>query len=283
MRSPLLACMQKHDVRGSILLASEGVNGTIAGSDTGVAAVLEKMRSYTPLADLKHKTSYADDTPFARSKVRLKKEIVSLGQPDANPLDTVGQYIAPEDWNAVISDPHTLVIDTRNSYEYSVGTFKHAKDPKTGTFREFPQYVEKELDPNKHTQVAMFCTGGIRCEKATAYMLNKGFKKVMHLEGGILKYLETIPPEESLWEGECFVFDERVTVDHHLKPGSFSMCYACGMPVSPQDKQSEHYVEGQSCPHCFDKYDDESRARFAERQRQMQLAKECSACAEGGD
>ncbi len=217
-------------------------------------------------------TSYAGDMPFYRMKVRLKKEIVTLGVPNIDPNEKVGIRVAPEDWNALISDPDVVLIDTRNGYEYDIGTFRGAIDPATDTFREFPEYVSKNLDPAKHKKVAMFCTGGIRCEKATSFMLEQGFEEVYHLQGGILKYLEKIPAEKSLWEGECFVFDQRVAVGHGLALGEYDQCHACRYPVSPQDKASPKYQEGISCPHCFDSLTEDKRVSAAERQKQVELA-----------
>ncbi|KZX83117.1 hypothetical protein A3717_34925, partial [Alcanivorax sp. HI0013] len=211
--------------------------------------------------------------PFLRTKVKLKKEIVTMGVEGIDPNRTVGTYLSPQEWNAVISDPETLLIDTRNDYEVEVGTFKGAINPETRTFREFPEYVKETLDPARHKKVAMFCTGGIRCEKSTAYLKEQGFEEVYHLKGGILKYLEEMPKEESLWEGECFVFDERVTVDHDLNPGEFDQCHACRRPISEEEKASEKFQLGVSCPKCFDESSPEQKARFAERQKQIELAR----------
>ncbi len=272
-RDMLLAHCQSQDVFGTLLLAEEGVNGTIAGPRAGVDSVLAYLRADERLADLGHKESYCQENPFLRMKVKLKKEIVTLGVEGVSPTNAVGQYVKPEDWNALISDPDVVVVDTRNDYECEIGSFKGALDPNTETFREFPEYVEKNLDPAKHKKVAMFCTGGIRCEKSTSYMLEQGFDEVYHLQGGILKYLEEVPAEESLWEGECFVFDERVAVKHNLEVGQYDQCHACRHPITDADKQSEHYVLGISCPKCFDKMTQEQRQRFAERQKQIDLAK----------
>lgn len=273
-REPLLAHCQNNEVYGTLLLAEEGINGTIAGSRAGIDAVLDYLRADDRLVDLDHKESYCDENPFLRMKVKLKKEIVTLGVDGISPTKTVGQYVEPKDWNDLIADPDVVVVDTRNDYEYEIGTFKGAIDPNTETFREFPEYVAKNLDPAKHKKVAMFCTGGIRCEKSTSYMLEQGFDEVYHLQGGILKYLEEVPEEESLWEGECFVFDERVAVKHNLEVGSYDQCHACRHPITEEDKQSEHYVKGVSCPKCIDKMSDEQRQRFAERQKQIELAKQ---------
>ncbi|HEY9642388.1 MAG TPA: rhodanese-related sulfurtransferase [Coleofasciculaceae cyanobacterium] len=212
-RSPLLAFCQAHDLRGTILLAAEGINGTLVGSREAIDAVLGYLRSDERLADLEHKESAAEDRVFDRMKVKLKREIVTLGRPDVDPSQQVGTYVEPKAWNALIADPDVIVIDTRNDYEVEIGTFKNAHNPATASFREFPEYVQQNLDPAQHPKVAMFCTGGIRCEKASAYMLSQGFQEVYHLKGGILKYLEEVPSEESVWEGECFVFDDRVSVN----------------------------------------------------------------------
>ena len=273
-REPLLALMKELDVRGTLLLASEGINGTISGSRESIDHLLNWLRSDERLRGLVHKESYCEAHPFYRTKVKLKKEIVTMGVEDIDPNHIVGTYVEPSDWNAVISDPDVLLIDTRNDYEVDIGTFKGAVNPETTTFREFPKYVENNLDPLKHKKVAMFCTGGIRCEKSTAYLKGQGFEHVYHLKGGILKYLEDVPKEESLWEGECFVFDNRVSVTHDLEAGTFDQCHACRHPVSPEDMQSPHYVPGVSCPHCIDSLSEKTRQRAAERQKQMTLAKE---------
>jgi UPF0176 protein len=258
---------------GTLLLAEEGINGTVAGSRSGIDALIAFLHADQLLVGLEHKESYADEMPFTRMKVKLKKEIVTLGVPGINPNEKVGTYVAPEDWNALISDPDVVLIDTRNGYECDIGTFKGAIDPKTTTFREFPAYVDKNFNPAKHKKVAMFCTGGIRCEKASSLMVSQGFEQVYHLQGGILKYLETVPPEQSLWQGECFVFDQRISVGHGLKVGDYDQCHGCRHPVSPEDKASEQYMEGVSCPHCFNSQTEEQRARFAERQKQAELAR----------
>lgn len=273
LREPLLALMLAQNVRGTLLLASEGINGTIAGPRAGIDAVLGWLREDPRLADLEHKESFHDEHPFLRTKVKLKKEIVTMGVEGIDPNRTVGTYLSPEEWNAVISDPETILIDTRNDYEVEVGTFKGAINPETRTFREFPDYVKDTLDPAKHKKVAMFCTGGIRCEKSTAYLKEQGFEEVYHLKGGILKYLEEMPREDSLWEGECFVFDERVTVDHDLNPGEFDQCHACRRPISDEEKASAKFQLGVSCPKCYDESSPEQKARFAERQKQIELAR----------
>ena len=273
LREPLLALMLAQNVRGTLLLANEGINGTIAGPRAGIDAVLGWLREDPRLADLEHKESFHDEHPFLRTKVKLKKEIVTMGVEGIDPNRTVGTYLSPQEWNAVISDPETILIDTRNDYEVEVGTFKGAINPETRTFREFPDYVKDTLDPAKHKKVAMFCTGGIRCEKSTAYLKEQGFEEVYHLKGGILKYLEEMPREDSLWEGECFVFDERVTVDHDLNPGEFDQCHACRRPISDEEKASEKFQLGVSCPKCYDESSPEQKARFAERQKQIELAR----------
>lgn len=273
LREPLLDLMLANNVRGTLLLAHEGINGTISGRREDIDTVLNWLRADARLAELDHKESIVDEHPFLRTKVKLKKEIVTMGVEGIDPTRVVGTYLSGEDWNRVISDPETLLIDTRNDYEYEVGTFAGAINPQTKTFREFPDYVREHLDPQKHKRVAMFCTGGIRCEKSTAYLKEQGFDEVYHLKGGILKYLEETPKDNSLWQGECFVFDERVTVDHDLQPGSFDQCHACRRPISDEDKLSPHYQKGVSCPKCVDEYSPEQRQRFAERQRQIDLAR----------
>lgn len=272
MQQPLQDVCNSHGIKGTLLLAQEGINGTVAGSQAGIDALLQFLRSDPRLADIEHKESHADEMPFYRMKVRLKKEIVTLGVPGIDPNKKVGTYVPPEEWNALISDPDVIVVDTRNSYEYEIGTFKGAIDPHTETFREFPKFVSQNLDPSRHKKVAMFCTGGIRCEKASSFMLEQGFEEVYHLQGGILKYLEKVPAEESLWQGECFVFDQRVAVKQGLELGEHVLCHACRHPVSPQERQSPEYEEGVSCPHCYATQTEEKRHSAAERQRQVELA-----------
>ena len=261
----------KQGLYGTVLLAEEGINGTVAGPRVGIDALIAYLRTNQRFADLDHKESYADEMPFTRMKVKLKKEIVTLGVAGISPINMAGTYVAPEDWNALISDPDVVLIDTRNGYECDIGTFRNAIDPHTTNFREFPAYVSQNFNPAKHKKVAMFCTGGIRCEKASSFMLEQGFEQVYHLQGGILKYLEIIPPAESLWEGECFVFDQRISVGHGLKVGDYDQCHGCQHPISPEEKKSIQYVKGVSCPHCFSKQTEEARARFSERQKQMEL------------
>ncbi len=272
LQEPLREFCEAQGVHGSLLLAREGVNGTISGSREGIDAVLAWLRADPRLAGLEHKESFADKHPFIRLKVKLKKEIVTMGVPFVDPTELVGTYVDPKDWNALISDPDVVVLDTRNDYEVAIGTFEHALDPKTRTFREFPDYVSRELDPTKHKKVAMFCTGGIRCEKASSYMRQQGFDEVYHLKGGILKYLEEVPESESLWQGECFVFDERVGVTHGLKIGEAELCYGCRRAVTQADKESPKYEYGISCPACYDSLTESQRNRFAERRKQKELA-----------
>lgn len=276
IKPDLLALCETHDVQGTILLAQEGINGTIAGSDAGIAAVVEHIRSLPGCRDLEPKFSRAAERPFYRMKVRLKREIVTMGQPDLDPVDGVGTYVDPHDWNALVDDPDTIVIDTRNDYEVGIGTFVGAIDPETPSFRDFPEWFRAkrdELSGDTQPKVAMFCTGGIRCEKATAFLKSEGMENVFHLKGGILKYLEEVPEEESRWEGECFVFDERISVTHGLGVGSYTLCRGCRRPLGEEDRASEHYVEGVQCAQCHKERTDEQRARYAERHRQGQLAK----------
>ena len=275
-------------VSGTILLAAEGVNGTIAGADAGVQALLARLRQVAGLERLEAKFSRSEIEAFHRLKVRLKREIVTMGEPQVSPYlaSAVGTHVPPGQWDALISDPDTLVIDTRNAYEVAIGSFEGAIDPGTATFREFPQWVERELRPlveqRQPRAIAMFCTGGIRCEKATAYLQQQGFAGVHHLEGGILRYLEEIPEPLSSWRGECFVFDKRVAVNHQLEPGEHSVCHACGLPLSPADRALASYVAGVSCRHCLERFSDADRQRFAERQRQMERARQRGECHLGG-
>lgn len=274
LREPLLTVCQEQGVKGTLLLAHEGINGTIAGTRAGIDAVIAWLRADDRMADLSWKESFDEAQPFYRMKVKLKREIVTMGVSDVDPNEVVGTYVKPTDWNTLISDPDVLLIDTRNDYEVEIGTFKGAVDPHTKTFREFPDYVKQNVDPARHKKVAMFCTGGIRCEKASSYMKQQGFEEVYHLEGGILKYLEEVPQEQSLWQGECFVFDNRVTVKHDLTAGSFDQCHGCRRPISDEDKQSELYEKGVACPHCFDELTEDQKARFRERQKQVELARQ---------
>ena len=273
LRAPLLAFCEARGIRGTLLLAEEGINGTIAGTEQAISEVLAYLRSDNRLADLDCKFSYNTDRPFLRMKVKLKKEIVTMGRPGIDPNQCVGRYASPEQWNALVDDPECLVIDTRNDYEVEIGTFQGAINPNTTSFREFPEWVEENLDPSKHKKVAMFCTGGIRCEKSTSLLVSMGFEDVWHLQGGILNYLEKTPVEQTRWDGECFVFDSRVSVDHHLKKGSYDQCYACRFPIDDAQKASDLYVPGVSCPRCHDAHSDEQKQRFTERQKQISLAK----------
>ncbi|TPH17292.1 rhodanese-related sulfurtransferase [Litorilituus lipolyticus] len=283
LREPLLAEMTLNNVKGTLLLASEGINGTVAGPAQGILAVLAFLNAQPNLDNISHKESFSEVNPFHRTKVKLKKEIVTMGVEGIDPNKVVGTYVKPKDWNALISDPEVLLIDTRNDYEIEIGTFKNAVNPDTESFREFPEYVEKNLDKTKHKKVAMYCTGGIRCEKSTAYLKEQGFDEVYHLEGGILKYLEEVPSEDTMWQGECFVFDGRVAVNHDLEQGQYDQCYACRFPLTQEQKQSEHYVEGVSCHRCYDKVSDAQRSRYQERQRQIALAAERGEAHIGGE
>lgn len=273
LRTPLISLMQQYKIHGTLLLAREGINGTVAGSRESIQALYQWLASQPNLKDIHYKESYVDTPPFKRAKVKLKKEIVTMGVEGIDPTQTVGTYVKPKDWNALISDEEVTLIDTRNDYEVGIGSFKKAINPKTNTFREFPSFAKQNLDPKKHKKIAMFCTGGIRCEKSTAYLKSEGFEEVYHLEGGVLKYLEEIPSQESLWEGECFVFDDRVAVDDNLEKGSYDQCHACRFPITQEDKQSTHYQAGVSCPRCYDSKTPAQKARFEEREKQNQLAK----------
>jgi UPF0176 protein len=273
LRQPLLEHCLSLNIKGTLLLASEGINGTVAGTRDAIDQLLDYLRQDSRLTEIDHKESLYEQMPFYRMKVKLKKEIVTMGVEGIDPNRVVGTYVKPENWNELISDPEVTVIDTRNYYETAIGTFKGATDPHTTTFREFPQYVADNLDPSENKKVAMFCTGGIRCEKSTAFLKEQGFDEVYHLQGGILKYLEEVPKEESLWEGECFVFDNRVAVNHDLAKGSYDQCHGCRHPITEEDKLSEKYLVGVACPNCFDTLSDEQKLRFAERQKQIELAK----------
>jgi UPF0176 protein len=283
IRQPLLEVMLAQQIRGTLLLAREGINGTVAGSQAGIDVLLAWLATQPGLDQIVCKFSFDDDMPFNRTKVKLKKEIVTMGVEGIDPRRVVGTYVKPKDWNALISDPEVVLVDTRNDYEVELGTFKNALNPKTDSFREFPQYVAEHLDPAKHKKVAMFCTGGIRCEKSTAYLKEQGFEEVYHLEGGILKYLEEVPASETLWQGECYVFDNRVTVDHQLHKGQYELCNACRFPVSAADKLSPHYQHGVSCPRCYDQHTPEQKQRFLEREKQIELAKQRGEQHVGGD
>ena len=273
LQQSLLADALELGIKGTLLVAQEGINGTIAAGPDQLDAFLERLKRRPGLERLDVKISYANVVPFYRLKVKLKKEIVTLGQPGVDPLLCVGEYVEPRDWNALISDPEVLLIDTRNDYEVAIGRFKGAINPDTESFRELPDYIQEHIDTNKIEKVAMYCTGGIRCEKSTAYLKQYGVKHVYHLKGGILAYLEQVPEADSLWEGECFVFDNRVTVNHQLQPGVYDLCHACRFPIDESDKQSDHYKPGVSCPRCYQKKSAEDKTRFAERQKQIQLAR----------
>ncbi len=271
-REPLLEILLTHEVRGTLLLAAEGINGTIAGNKIGIDAVLTWLAKDHRFAGIQAKESYVDENPFYRTKVKLKKEIVTMGVEAIDPTHIVGTYVDAKDWNALLADPEVLLLDTRNQYEVEIGTFENAINPKTDSFREFPEYVRNNLDPKVHKKVAMFCTGGIRCEKSTAYLKQHGFEDVFHLKGGILKYLEEQPETDTKWQGECFVFDNRVTVNHKLEKGIYDQCHACRRPILEKDKGSEFYQKGVSCHHCYDKHSKQQIKRYAERERQMELA-----------
>lgn len=278
MQAPLLAYCEAQQVKGTLLLAEEGINGTIAGPEIGIQAVLAYLRNDSRLAALEHKESWAPEMPFYRMKVKLKREIVTMGVPNVHARTMAGTYVKPESWNELIDDPDVVVVDTRNDYEVAIGTFSRAINPQTSSFTEFPQWVQDQSQPggvlHNKSKVAMFCTGGIRCEKSTAYLRSQGFDQVYHLDGGILKYLETIDENNSRWDGDCFVFDERVSVKHGLVPGNYELCRACRLPLDENDKASEHFIEGISCPHCHDKHTPEQKQRFMQRQHQIELAKQ---------
>ena len=273
MQGPLQDHCRTHGITGTLLLAHEGINGTIAGPRAGIDATLAYIRTLPGCADLEHKESAAKDQPFARLKVRLKKEIVTMGQPDVDPLAKVGHYVEPEAWNALIHAPDVAVIDTRNDYEVAIGTFEGAVDPETSSFREFPAWWQANKHRFHNKRIAMFCTGGIRCEKSTNYLLGQGVEEVYHLKGGILKYLEQVPADDSSWQGECFVFDRRVSVGHGLKEGPHMLCYACRRPLLPADAKHPDYEQGVSCHQCADETSDADKARFRERQKQIILAR----------
>ncbi|WP_435257391.1 rhodanese-related sulfurtransferase [Thioclava sp. FR2] len=272
LKLPLLEVCNANSIKGSLLLAKEGINGTIAGSRAGIDAVLAYIRGLPGCADLEWKESYAEEPPFGRMKVKLKREIVTMGVPHVDPKARVGHYVEAKDWNALISAPDVAIIDTRNDYEVAIGTFAGAVDPLTKSFREFPAWWEENKHRFHNKRIAMFCTGGIRCEKSTNFLLSQGIDDVFHLKGGILKYLEEVPEDQSLWKGECFVFDGRVSVGHGLKPGDNESCGACRRAVTPKDRAHPDYEKGVCCPACVNDYSAEDRARFRERQKQMDLA-----------
>lgn len=273
LQQPLKDFCDTHNICGSLLLASEGINGTVAGSRENLDALLAYLKQDPRLATLEHKESISEFKPFFRMKVKLKKEIVTMGVQGIDPNHTVGTYVDPKEWNDLISQDDVILVDTRNDYEYRIGTFENAIDPETKSFREFPQWIDENLDPKKHKKVAMFCTGGIRCEKSTALMKEKGFEEVYHLKGGILKYLEEVPQDQSKWQGDCFVFDHRVAVDHNLEPSEHSLCFGCMGPITPEDIQHPDYEEGVCCPHCVNERTEEQKAAARERKLQIQLAK----------
>ena len=269
LRPAIQQQMDSLGVFGTLLLAPEGINGTVASSRIAMGAMLEYLRKDSRLADLEVKESFCDRIPFKRSRVRLKREIVTMGVDGIDPNDSVGTYVDPKDWNDLIDDPEVTLIDTRNDYEVAIGTFEGAISPDTHSFREFPQFVDEKLDPSQHKKIAMFCTGGIRCEKSTALLKQRGFDQVFHLRGGILKYLEKVPESESRWNGDCFVFDKRVSVGHGLRVGEHVMCYGCGWPVTADQQQQPEFRRGVHCPNCVDELTEEQKTRFAERQRQI--------------
>ena len=270
--APLFALAEAQGVKGSLLLASEGINGTIAGDRAGLDTVLAHIRALPGCAAFTHKESWSETPPFGRMKVRHKREIVTMGLPDIDPKAKVGHYLSGQDWNDLISQPDVAVIDTRNDYEVAIGTFQGAVDPLTKSFREFPAWWAENKDRFHNKRIAMFCTGGIRCEKSTNFLLGQGVEEVYHLKGGILQYLEDVPKDQSLWDGECYVFDQRVSVGHGLVPGDYDSCHACRRPISPADKADPAFEQGVQCPHCVGEYDASDRARFRERQRQIQLS-----------
>ena len=272
LRGALLDLCQAQGVMGTLLLAREGINGTIAGPRAGIDAALAHIRALPGCADLEWKESYSAEMPFGRMKVRLKREIVTMGQPDVDPRAGTGHYMSGQDWNDLIRQPDVAVIDTRNDYEVAIGTFEGAIDPGTRSFGEFPAWWEANKDRFHNKRIAMFCTGGIRCEKSTNFLLGQGVEDVFHLKGGILQYLEDVPEDQSLWQGECFVFDQRVSVGHGLKPGNLTSCGACRRPLTGEDRASNLFEQGVCCPHCATEYSDNDRARFREREHQMQLA-----------
>ncbi len=270
---PLKGFLDSLSVKGTLLLAREGINGTISGNQASLEKVLEYLQSDSRFLGLEYKFSYSKKTPFKRLKVKLKKEIVTMGLSEIDPTHSVGTYVKPKDWNKLINDPDVVLIDTRNNYEYEIGSFKGAVNPNTETFREFPSFTKNSLEKYRNKKIAMFCTGGIRCEKSTAYLKSQGYKDVFHLQGGILKYLEEVNEDESLWEGECFVFDDRVAVKHNLEQGQYDQCHACRFPITKEDTMHPHYEKGASCPRCFGTKNSNQMSRYREREKQVQLAK----------
>ena len=273
IQGPLKIFLESLNIRGTLLLAKEGVNGTISGDNDSIMKSLDYLQKDERLVGLEYKFSYSEKPPFKRLKVKLKKEIVTLGVSNIDPIFSSGTYVKPADWNELINDPDVVLIDTRNNYEFEIGSFKGSINPNTETFREFPNYTKNNLEKYRDKKIAMFCTGGIRCEKSTAYLKSKGFENVFHLQGGILKYLEEIKEDESLWEGECFVFDDRVAVKHNLELGKYDQCHACRFPITDEDKEHPHYEKGASCPRCYGTKNSSQVSRYREREKQVQLAK----------
>ena len=273
IQSSLKLFLDSLNIRGTLLLAREGVNGTIAGDNDSIMKSLDYLQKDGRLAGLEYKLSYSEKPPFKRLKVKLKKEIVTLGVSDIDPTHSSGTYVKPTDWNELINDPDVVLIDTRNNYEFEIGSFKGSINPNTETFREFPAYTKNNLEKYRDKKIAMFCTGGIRCEKSTAYLKSEGFENVFHLQGGILKYLEEVKEDESLWEGECFVFDDRVAVKHNLELGKYDQCHACRFPITEEDKEHPHYEKGASCSRCYGTKNSSQVNRYREREKQVQLAK----------
>ncbi len=273
IQGPLKIFLESLNIRGTLLLAKEGVNGTIAGDNDSIMKSLDYLQKDERLVGLEYKFSYSEKPPFKRLKVKLKKEIVTLGVSSIDPIFSSGTYVKPTDWNELINDPDVVLIDTRNNYEFEIGSFKGSINPNTETFREFPAYTKNNLEKYRDKKIAMFCTGGIRCEKSTAYLKSKGFENVFHLQGGILKYLEEVKEDESLWEGECFVFDDRVAVKHNLELGKYDQCHACRFPITDEDKEHPHYEKGASCPRCYGTKNSSQVSRYREREKQVQLAK----------
>tara|TARA_B100000965_G_scaffold361335_1_gene342630 strand:+ start:1744 stop:2703 length:960 start_codon:yes stop_codon:yes gene_type:complete len=273
IKDELTKLATSQEIKGTVLLASEGVNGTICGTENAITLFIERLKELLKISEMDVKYSWSEKQAFRRFKARKKKEIVTIGIKKIDPSKSVGKYVKAGEWNEFIGDPDTVVIDTRNEYEIRIGNFVGAINPQTNSFREFPSWVNKYLKPlieeNPSLKIGMYCTGGIRCEKASSYLIQEGFSDVYHLEGGILKYLEDVPAEKSLWNGECFVFDQRVSLDHDLLPGSYRMCHACGLPVSPEDLKKSTYIKGLQCEGCVNKFTDADRERFAERQRQI--------------
>ena len=273
IQNPLKLFLESLNIRGTLLLAKEGINGTISGDKDNILKAIDHLQSDKRFRELEIKYSYSKKPPFKRLKVKLKKEIVTLGVSDIDPKNSNGTYVKPSDWNELINDPDVILIDTRNNYEFEIGSFRGSINPHTETFREFPSYTKNNLEKYRDKKIAMFCTGGIRCEKSTAYLKSKGFENVFHLQGGILKYLEEIKEDESLWEGECFVFDDRVAVKHNLELGKYDQCHACRFPITDEDKEHPHYEKGASCPRCYGTKNSSQVSRYREREKQVQLAK----------